>query len=224
MRWDISDGPMYDLERNENRQKLLGWLRCGAIRGWHAGFPCSSFSRARDCGPGPRRLRSPACPAGLPDLPPADAAKVHSGNLLLNLVVTLADVSRKLQIPFMLENPNTSYTWKMPRMSSLMQKPGVAQITVSYCRWGTPWRKDTKFVMYLLDPATLEGFRCTGRKCCMTGEKHVQLRGLGPDRQFLTKKAEPYPFALCRRLALMFMNEEARARANTFARLTAGPV
>ena len=72
MCWDILKGPDYDLTLPKIQDRLKGWLNQGAIRAFHMGFPCSSWSRARDLPNGPPRLRSQHHIWGLPDLAPHD--------------------------------------------------------------------------------------------------------------------------------------------------------
>ena len=224
LRWDLLDGPKYDLELEKNRQLIRGWIRAGHIRGWHAGFPCQSFSRARDRPGGPPRLRSAIFPKGLPDLAPHDIVKVKCGNLLLQFCVGLALLSIHQSVPFTLENPELSYAWEMPSMKVLLGKPGMRRCTISFCMFGAPWRKNTAFVSYLVPLARLEKFRCTGRVCDRTGLAHQRLEGQRAcDTMFWTKIAEPYPPRLCQLLAASFIDESARARCGEFERLTAGP-
>ena len=70
--WDISLGPAYDLTRQVNQWKILGWLRAGLVRAAHLGAPVASFSRARDRRPGPPPLRSDTQPMGLSGLELSD--------------------------------------------------------------------------------------------------------------------------------------------------------
>jgi hypothetical protein len=58
--WDIELGEQYDLTKRSAQHKILGWITSGMVLSVHCGFPCSSFSRARDVPPGPPALRSDA--------------------------------------------------------------------------------------------------------------------------------------------------------------------
>jgi len=148
--WDILLGNQYDLRSQRNRSTVLQWVRGGWVRAWHAGFPCNSFSRARDRPGGPPRLRSNAEPKGLKGLRPCDQAAVDLGNLLLSFTVNLGMVSILFRIPFTLENPAHSRALICPPMPSLMRRRCVSQHVVEYCCFGTLWRKSTRFAAYLV--------------------------------------------------------------------------
>ena len=131
-------------------------------------------------------------------------------------MVGLCYLSCRLQVPWCLENPALSYAWVTPNMVGLARKPSVSCHLCEYCRFGTPWRKSTKFMCYLIDLSPLERYRCTGPCCVVTGKKHLQLSGRREDGQFRTKVAEAYPRGLCRVIANAFVNEQARATARQF--------
>ena len=98
MKWDVLDGCDYDLTRPSVRLLLRGWLRAGLVRAFHMGFPCSSFSRARDLPNGPPRLRAPGRELGLPDLKEADQHKVSVGNTLLRFVFSFCTLAISLHV------------------------------------------------------------------------------------------------------------------------------
>ena len=78
LRKKLLDGPKEDLELVRNRQLIREWIRAGHARGWHAGVPCHSFSRARDRPGGPPRPSSAAFQKGLPVLVPHDLSRILS--------------------------------------------------------------------------------------------------------------------------------------------------
>eukprot|EP00959_Pyramimonas_sp_CCMP1952_P038997 816801-Pyramimonas_sp.AAC.1 len=67
----------------------------------HAGFPCETFSRARDRPDGPPRLRSQEHVWGLPSLPVegADFQKVKWGNLHARLTISFCVLSCQCFVP-----------------------------------------------------------------------------------------------------------------------------
>ena len=103
MKWDILDGADYDLMRPAVQRLLKGWLRAGQIRAFHMGFPCASWSRARDCPNGPPRLRSPQHVLGLPGLRPSDQVKVETGNELVRFTARFCEYAIALSIPWTIE-------------------------------------------------------------------------------------------------------------------------
>ena len=98
-------------------------------------------------------------------------------------------------------------------MVRLLRRRCIQDELIEYCAFGTPWRKSTRLVGFLIDLAFCRQRRCTGRACRFTGEKHLVLSGTNEAGIFRTKVAEPYPAGLCRLLALAFSNEHAQARA-----------
>ena len=218
MCWDILKGPEYDLTLPKVQNRIKGWLASGAIRAFHMGFPCSSWSRARDIPNGPPRLRSQDHIWGVPGLAPHDADKVNDGNLLLAFVVRFCRLAIRREIPWTIENPALSYAWSAPPMQLLLanHRGGaewrlVNSGTVEYCSFGTPWRKSTTFKSFKVDLTWMENYRCTGNLCCYTGQKHQKLSGK-VNGKFLTSLAEAYPHRLCKLLARAFINAEARRK------------
>ena len=106
-------------------------------------------------------------------------------------------------------------------MLRLLNKRAVHMGKCEYCRFGCPWRKSTAFVGFLVPPSWMAEYRCTGRVCIVTGEKHYalsgQLKGV-----FRTKLAEAYPRGLVRRLARAFEDEARHAKAEQLSFLLDG--
>ena len=155
--------------------------------------------------PGPFPLRSALHPEGLPGLSGKDAAKVAVGNLLGKRSFQLMRACAKLHIPCALENPYLSRLWdcKFALNPGTFLTHVVRDFFTDQCGDGTAWRKRTRLraVHLDLEPACKH---CTGRGVCsFSGRTHMQLHGLR-DKKFLTSVAEPYPHALCRRLAKAF--------------------
>ena len=112
----------------------------------------------------------------------------------------------------------------MPSMRRLRGMQGIREVVLSFCMFGTPWRKNTRCLAYLVSVDCLTPFYCTGHTCKATGEKHLSLSGKRQtDQKFWTKIAEPYPRKLCELIAGAMIDESARARASTFLKLTATP-
>ena len=68
---------------------------------------------------------------------------------------------------------------------------------VDFCRWGTPWRKRTRFLTTLTD---LQGARLLCN--CARPTQHQRLRGRAPDGRAWTLIAQPYPKAFARVLGM----------------------
>ena len=219
MRWDIMDGPDFDLTRPRIQAQVRGWLRARLIKAFHMGFPCESWSRARDIPNGPPRLRSRDEIWGVSVLRDGDRDKVRLGNILVRFTASFCQLAASLCVPFSAENPANSYAWLAPPLVRLQRRTGVSFHKVEYCQFGTPWRKSTAFLTFAVDFSWMCQFRCTGRGCRRTGLPHQVLSGTNAQGVFRTKIAEPYPPALCRRIARSFIDEQARARAAQFQHL-----
>ena len=150
---------------------------------------------------GPPPLRDIQNITGYSDLRPADAVKVHNGNTFLRFCCRLIRACIATKTVGLLENPHTSWAWKMPEMLSLMKLPLVAFSRTDFCQWGTPWRKATGIISVFVD---FQPFCrvCTGRgQCSRTSLPHQILKGQREDGVFWTLVAEPYPEIFCRCMA-----------------------
>ncbi|CAK0804061.1 unnamed protein product, partial [Prorocentrum cordatum] len=210
LRWDILYGPAYDLRNPRSARLIRGWIRAGLVCGLHAGFPCETFSRARDRPNGPPRLRSQEHVWGLPSLHPesADFQKVKWGNLYARLTISFCVLCCQCFVPWSVENPALSYAWQLPPMLPLLQRRQVTTQVIEHCRFGTPWRKSTRIAAFLLDLAPLAKFRCTGPVCVLTGQRHQELSGKDASGRFRTRLAEAYPCKLCSTLARAYADEK----------------
>ena len=169
------------------------------------GTPCTTFSRARknDGGPPPLRDDGPNL-GGFPGLPPRDAAKVQEGNRLLEVTHRLALACIAAGVPFMIENPESSRIWLTPALQDLYGR-GARHQVAHYCQYGTPWKKPTRFLSHGLNIAPDFFKQCNGcnGRCSASGKQHLPLVGMDDAGTFLTKRAEPYPRALCHDIAML---------------------
>ena len=217
--WDINFGAMYDLLDSSNQNKIIHWIMSGEVRAGHLGTPCHSFFRARDRPGGPPRLRSDQQPLGLPDLRPGDQLKVTQGNRLMRFSCRVLLLALQLHISFTLENPRNSRLWLCPGVQNIMRRRAIDTVDITFCAFGTAWRKPTKFLGIHLDLSLLRPYSCVGTKrgiCAHTGCPHIPLMGQHPSGMWMTKVAEPYPLVLCRKLAQIFYNTDLAAIAEGF--------
>ena len=72
-------------------------------------------------------------------------------------------------IGFWVENPRTSWLFRLPEWIKWLREPGVGAWIVDYCRFSAPWRKRTMFVCNL----------CLRGKSmlCTRDHEHFKLRG-----------------------------------------------
>jgi len=205
--WDIRYGEEYDLKRERNRQLIRGWILGRRIIALHLGTPCNSWSRVRDFGPGPPRLRSDEHVLGLPDLRPCDRIAVTTGNLFMQFSVSVLLACRRMSVPASMENPGRSRLWIAPPVKRLFSLRRFQFTLTDYCQWGTPWMKTAGFLSVCADLSQIERRCHRVNKCCSrSGQRHQVLCGKHPSGVWWTSIAEGYPRTLCRALALCLDN------------------
>ena len=144
--WDINLGSNYDLNARKQQLLILGWIVAGLVVGLHLGTPCNSFTRARDAGPGPPRLRSDEHPLGLPSLwRPGDINAVNIGNRLMRFSAEALRACSNNNIPASIENPRLSRMWLCPPMVAIKRLRSFNFYIVDFCMCGTPWKKQLGF-------------------------------------------------------------------------------
>ena len=205
-----SDGN--DLSWDQPYTEHLKMAREGLVDGFHAGFPCSTFSRLRwreaPNLPGPVRSRSH--PYGLPSNTPAQQKECDVGTVLLARSVDMAvevEAHRSSLLavgPFStLENPPESdldehiSAWEMKEMEKYLEIPGVRNANFHTCIYqsevaeGERSLKPQRFAGSLLGLQDFSGF-CK----CSEGAKHLKI--VGKER---SSAAAEYPFDLCEKYA-----------------------
>ena len=108
------------------------------------------FSKAR-CAPAwsrmPRRLRSPACTTGLPELSGKDLETCQLGNKILCSDHETYLNLRREHIPLIVENPQSSNIWDMPEMVRPARAPDTITVSCHQCQYGCAWKKLTKLLI-----------------------------------------------------------------------------
>ena len=140
-------------------------------------------------------MRSAQEPLGLLDMTAATREKVEQGNCFDEWLSKVARAALKRDMIIWIENPATSFLWWHPEIVLLKGEFGLDYFLTDYCRWGTSWRKITRF---------LGNFGAAGhRLLCNCSQNNVRLRGYSQQhRTSWTKVAKPYPRALCKFLAV----------------------
>ena len=155
----------------------------------------------------PHQLRNRSRPMGLPNLPEADGQKVAMGNRLLAVSEAVMKECIQCGIPFVLENPATSWAWATPALTRLRACPAVSTTSLCQCQYGTAHRKATRLLLgpKLCGEPYLAAM-CHGRRgqCSITGKPHDILTGFSAGGQWKTFAAKEYPAQLCRAIANSF--------------------
>ena len=100
-----------------------------------------------------------------------------------------------------------------------MRRHAIDIIDITFCAFGTAWKKPTKFLGIYLDLSLLRPYFCVGTKrgiCAHIGCPHIPLMDQHPSGMWMIKVAEPYPLVLCRKLAQIFYNTDLAAIAEEF--------
>ena len=169
----------------------------------HFAPPCGTASRAREKripglpGGGPKPLRSPVHPRGLPDLDsrmPHAGRRVRAANAIYDWIARAAASLTKRGIPWTLENPHDSLFWYLITVIGLLVEQ-VGDVFFHNCMHGGTRDKRTRLRCF---PA--QAFAALGINCDNSHE-HAPW-GVHPETgQFATAGERVYPVLLCERLA-----------------------
>ena len=161
---------------------ILYFIRQGRVLLIWLGMPCATFSRARRyAGLWPGPLRDSQHMWGLPYLSYKDSCKLREGNQLVHFALKLLQLCEEYNVPFVLENPLTSYVWDLPRQFSFKQHTGALYCDLDFCMYGEVWKKPTRFLYKGIDLTSLH-IRCNGtyKICSRSNRPHFALSGRLP--------------------------------------------
>lgn len=200
---DFSYG--YDILRPGAVEHIAQLAKAGRLKGIMLATPCNSFSAARRAplwSSMPRKLRSEQHPHGIPGLKQSDIDTAEQGNAIVRCCRRIIAVCDKYSIPWIVENPRSSFLWKMPEMQSLMSCNHVRIHHCHQCQYGCPWMKATTFMTGNCQHAPQLERSCKPVKrrfCSRTGLAHFCL-----DNPSVTKQAQTYSRKLAGALAQTF--------------------
>ena len=186
--FDVEHSPQQDLLCPGLRKKLKRLIELGAFLGVGMAPECASFSRAV-CPP----VRSRDEPWGFATLTANMEVEVRRGNSHAEFCVELIRLCLQLELPYWLENPDSSFLWLLPLF--LDSGYGWAEncYRVDFCRFNTPWRKRTRIATNTQLAGLVE--------LCLRNHQHQVLRGRSSfHRMAWTRVAQVYPQAFCKKL------------------------
>ena len=197
--YDISHDLSEDLLSSPVQRLVLKMVRAKCFRAMSAGPVCASFSTAVT-----PPVRTREFPAGVPWCSEKQTQKNVAGNAMLAFVIRVCWCCIRHGVVFLVENPDGSWMWRQDEKrldwGPLLATGVVGDFRTDFCRYGTAWRKRTRF----RTSTSIQGQKVF----CKCGRKHVQLRGRCAARGCnFTKLAEPYPRSLCRILALVLVGD-----------------
>ena len=195
--------PSHNVLLPDIEHRISYYIRSGRVQLVWMGMPCTTFSRARRCdGLGPGPLRSDEHLWGLPDLIPSDNRKLQNGNELFLFTLRILQLCVSYKIPFVLENPLTSFAWEIPAFQRFYKTSNSQMRNLDFCMFGEDWKKPTRLVYNYIDLAPLSRRCCSSNHVCSrTSRPHVPLKGLAPNGKFWTLVAQPYPWCLAAEVA-----------------------
>lgn len=194
--WLVSDRmlPCQDASRDlslpHNIDRLVRNIKEHRYHWVHMGPPCTSFSRwflmtCKTCS------RTPQNPTG------SEAnVKERLGNLLARNCVRIAEACNQARVAWTIENPQSSYLWRLPEFVALARRAGVFTTTFPMCAYGCLYQKRTAFMSNARWVAGIAA-KCTCRR------RHERLQGrvrVGQRWVHRTALAAAYPPSLCQHL------------------------
>eukprot|EP00435_Cladocopium_sp_Y103_P047846 s453_g14.t1 len=188
--FDLEHSPLEDLDDANLRDELIQLIRLGCFIGAGGGPVCSSFSMAVR-----PAVRTSQEPYGKSDMSDNMRAKVQAGNSMALWFFKLLDVCLHAGLVVWLENPTASWMFRLPEWKEMLRKwPVLKPWIVDYCRYGTKWRKRTKFFSN-----TMLGNQKT---LCRGCKEHQLLKGRSQKHKMSwTRVAQAYPVGVCRAVA-----------------------
>ena len=196
-----------DLTASEPYLNHLDYARQGRVDGFHAGFPCNTFSKLRwrpaPNMPGP--LRSKSHPYGFEDLTPAKKQECDIGTLLMarsaNMVRAITEADAEVKVPSFatLENPPPSKhaehvsAWHMPEMVQLLEDIEEWQSAFFHtCGYEENIELGSRHFKPQLIGGTLQGLQTLRRNCPCGDRPHEPIFG-----KEKSKKSAEYPKSFC---------------------------
>ena len=147
--------PILKLDLTTEHGQALVWriLEQGRVKFIHCAPPCGTYSKARGRklpewakkanAPDPQPLRSNEWPEGVPWFRDDVWKRVETANKLTDFLAEVSTYCRDKRITFTLENPASSYIWKMPSMARLAALRGVRRYEHNACMYGGKRDKHT---------------------------------------------------------------------------------
>eukprot|EP00435_Cladocopium_sp_Y103_P029363 s104_g7.t1 len=203
----IIDEVYGDITRASTRRFWLRHILQGHVVGFLAGPPCNTWSRARahqlSQARGPRVVRTPATPWGIPSLSLRELSQVGIGTLLLGFAIqclvalSMHSGAGFLEHPKEPDEPEHVSIWKLPIIRFLLNLPGFRLVHLSQGLWGAASAKPT--TLLVLGMSNLEKHL---HACRVT--KHLPQGasvGRSEDGGFKTAPLKEYPPSMCKGIA-----------------------
>ena len=134
-----------------------------------------------------------------------DQRRVDAANLVTKCAISLLTIARRLGIPWVLENPQSSLIWRLPALQQLSRRACCEDTVLHQCQFGTPYKKPT-----ILKSSGMVAMWKLERRCCpilglcsFSNQPHVHLSGK-VQNVCRTAHAAAYPRPMAEQLAARF--------------------
>ena len=205
----IAPVQIVDLTTLSGQKLCMQWCESPLLAGVFAAPPCGTCSKAREIIlrdskgrplPGPRPLRSEACPNGLPFLKPVDRARVSAANRLYAFLSRLVQKLVIKGIPIVIENPRNSLYWLTSFFQSI--KHHFSFTAHQACAYGSKRSKWTALAHTHIRFSRIN-------KCCPGVSKRHEhepwgFKWNGSTKIFATSEEAAYPMELASEIAHAF--------------------
>ena len=133
---DILLDTSHDLLQDVFYESMLRWCFSGLFPFALAGPPCGDFSRAKLRPGGPKPLRTPEFPFGVPGLSERDQQRVESSHTLLHRVVQILLAVFSTGGHVCLEQPSSAFSWQDPSVQDFLAETAAVCSVVPACCFG----------------------------------------------------------------------------------------
>ena len=148
--WEFVYGPQCDFLDPSVVAAFTDSLKDRSFILW-VGLCCKTWSIARKDDGGPRPLRDEGMNLwGFENLEGEDRERVRKSNVLTRLTLTIMEHVLSFGMPLILENPQSSRLWLIPKLRALVEKFNDEFVHVDYCQYGTKWKKPTALLVFNL--------------------------------------------------------------------------
>ena len=154
---DILLDTSHDLLQDVFYESMLRWCFSGLFIFALAGPPCGDFSRAKLRPGGPKPLRNPEFPFGVPRLSDRDQQRVESSRTLLHRVVQILLAVFGAGGHVCLEQPSSASSWQDPSVQDSLAETAAVCSVVPACCFGLSIHKKWLFASSLQDMSQLAG-------------------------------------------------------------------
>ena len=206
-----------DLLAEEPYNRFCEYAKAGKWDAFHAGFPCTTFSRLRfrkaKNYPGPCRTR--AHPYGLPNNSPAMQKEADEGTLHAARSALIADhiltarAGDTVKPPVTLENPPPSNheehlsAWEIEEVSKVVREHEFQEARFTTCKYQQDLPVGQRFLKPQMFAGTLMGLKHLSGDCtCGRDASHIPVVG-----KEVSVASGRYPEELCKRYANLLLNQ-----------------